>query len=106
MESQEFKTKVEEILGNSVSFDGHFNKIIPNLSSERINSIFVWIRDCRDGQERPEPCKNHRDQIAFIYKSSDNMLRGILTKQKNDYFIELFLDKHKYYDEKRKYLGI
>lgn len=75
MESHDFKIKVEEILANNVSFDGHFNKIIPSLSLERVNSILTWINQCHDGKERPEPCKNYRDQIAFIYKSSDNMLR-------------------------------
>ena len=37
---------------------------------------------------------------------NDNKIRGILTKEKNAFFIELFLDKHKYYDGKRKYFGI
>jgi len=41
---------------------------------------------------------------TFIYKSNDNKIRGLLTKEKNAYFIELFLDKHKYYNRKRRYL--
>jgi len=50
--------------------------------------------------------KKFKQLISFIYKSNDNRIRGILTKEKNEYFIELFLDKHKYYDRKRKYLGL
>ena len=44
--------------------------------------------------------------MAFIFKSNDNHIRGILIKEKNSYFIELFLDKHQYYDQKRGYLGL
>ena len=100
---EEFKAEVQKIVGE-ISFDGHVKAVILNLSEDTQNILLDWIRDCKAGLVRPEPCRNNL--LAFIYKSNDNRTRGILTKEKNSYFIELFLDKHKYYDRKRKYLGL
>jgi len=103
---EEFKEEVKKILESEIKFDGHCHQIINNISEERRNSILGWVQECKQGITRPEPCKNFRHLISFIYKSNDNKIRGILTKEKNSYFIELFLDKHKYYDRKRRYLGL
>jgi len=101
-----FKEEVQRILEADIKFDGHVTTIISSLTEDKLKNILEWIKECKAGIIRPEPCKNYRDFISFIYKSNDNRIRGILTKQKNAYFVELFLDKHKYYDRKRKYLGI
>lgn len=106
MRAEEFKVEVQRILQVDLSFDGHVEKIINNLTEERQQHLLNWVNECQAGTVRPEPCKNDRHLIAFIYKSNDNRIRGILTKEKNAYFIELFLDKHKYYDQKRRYLGL
>ena len=106
MSVEEFKEAVKKILELEIKFDGHCNQIINNVSDERRISILKWIKECHAGITRPEPCKNFRHLLSFIYKSNDNKIRGILTKEKNSYFIELFLDKHKYYDLKRRYLGL
>ena len=106
MKVDEFKKEVEKILGNEIKYDGHIDLAISNIDEDRQKRILKWIENCLEGTERPEPCKNFRNLISFIYKSNDNKIRGILTKEKNSYFIELFIDKHKYYDTKRKYLGI
>lgn len=106
MRAEEFKNEVKKIVGADIKFEGHVEKIIANITEDRRNSILNWVKCCKAGIVIPEPCKNYRHIIAFIYKSSDNMIRGILTKEKNAYFIELFLDKHKYYDRKRRYLGL
>ena len=106
MKVDEFKKEVEEILEVELKFDGHINSIINNLSEDKQNTIFDWVRNCKTGKAIPEPCKNFKNLMAFIYKSSDNKIRGILTKEKNSYFLELFLGKHKYYDRKRKKLGL
>ena len=106
MQAAEFKQTVINIIGTKIKFDGHLEKIIDNLPQERQTRILDWIKQCQQGIIRPEPCKNIPNSIAFIYKSNDNQIRGILTKEKNSYFIELFLDKHKYYDRKRRYLGL
>lgn len=106
MDVDKFKETVKNILGSEIKFDGHVNIVINNIAEERQNLILEWIRNCKKGVNRPEPCKRFKNLISFIYKSNDNKIRGILTKEKNSYFIELFLDKHKYYDMKKRYLGI
>ena len=106
MKAEEFKIEVKNLLGQDIKFDGHITKVISNISEEKQNLILNWVDDCKLGIAIPEPCKNFRNAMAFVYKSNDNMIRGILTKEKGSYFIELFLDKHKYYDRKRKYLGL
>lgn len=106
MQANEFQDAVKKILEAEIRFDGHIKKIVENIAPSRIESIIEWIKSCKEGAWKAESCKNVRDWVAFIYKSSDNSIRGILIKEKNSYFIELFLDKHKYYDLKRKYLGL
>lgn len=105
MKVEEFKLEVKEKRGD-IKFDGHVTKVISNITGEKQKLVLKWIDECKAGTERPEPCKKFRSMMAFIYKSSDNSIRGILTKEKGSYFIELFLDKHKYYDRKRRYLGL
>lgn len=106
MKAYEFKETVIKILGTEIKFDGHVEWVIDNISEDKQKTILEWITKCKEGTLRPEPCRRFRNFIAFIYKSNDNRIRGILTKEKNAFFIELFLDKHKYYDRKRMYLGI
>ncbi len=106
MKADEFKIQVEKILGAEIKFDGHLNQIINTVDEHKQRLLLNWVQQCKEGIVIPEPCKRFRHLIAFIYKSHDNMIRGILTKEKNAYFVELFLDKHKYYDRKRRYLGL
>lgn len=106
MKAEEFKIHVERILEAGIRFDGHVNKIINNIDQHKQQLLLDWVGECKKGLIIPEPCKKFRYLIAFIYKSNDNAIRGLLLKEKNSYFIELFLDKHKYYDRKRRYLGL
>lgn len=106
MKTEEFKEIAKKILEADIKFDGHVNLVVNNISEHKQKIILDWIENCKNGISKPEPCKRFRNLISFIYKSNDNKIRGILTKEKNSYFIELFLDKHKYYDKKKKYLGI
>lgn len=106
MKAEDFKKEVKNILKSEVKFDGHVDVVINNISEEKQKAMLEWINDCALGKNKPEPCKNFRSLISFIYKSNDNRIRGILTKEKNSFFVELFIDKHKYYDRKRRYLGI
>ena len=103
---EEFRNKVNQIVESEIKLDGHVNLIINNISEQKQKIILMWIKECKLGMTKPEPCKNFKNLIAFIYKSNDNRIRGVLTKKKNSFFLELFLDKHKYYDRKRKYLGL
>ena len=106
MKADEFKKKVGEMLGSDIKFDGHINQVVNNIIENRQKNILDWIKGCKSGVQIPEPCKKFKNLISFIYKSNDNRIRGILTKKKNSFFVELFLDKNKYYDQKKKYLGI
>jgi hypothetical protein len=103
---EDFKEEVRKILGTEIKFDGHINQVMSNISENRQKSILEWVKKCKQELLEPTPCKNFRNLMSFIYKSNDNRIRGILIKEKGSYFIELFLDKHVYYDRKRKYLGI
>ncbi len=106
MKAKEFKEAVIRILNQDIKFEGHVEKVAESITEHRQEKILDWIKECKEGIQRPEPCTNFRNLISFIYKSNDNRIRCILTKEKESYFIELFIDKHKYYDRKRKYLGL
>jgi hypothetical protein len=105
LDSPTFRVEVARILKTDIKFDGHVDLVIENLEEERQRAILEWVDASYHGREIATPCRN-KALLCFIYKSSDNRIRGILTKEKNSYFIELFLDKHKYYDRKRKFLGL
>ena len=106
MQAEEFKNEIKNILNADIKFDGHVDLVVENLDEKKQRTLIEWVKDCKNSNVKPEPCKNFKNLISFIYKSNDNKVRGLLTKEKNSYFIELFLDKHKYYDRKRKYLGL
>lgn len=106
MKAEEFRQIVLEILKSDIKFDKYVDLVINNTTEERQKSIIEWVRRCNAKEERPDMSKAYKDIVAFIYKSNDNKIRGILTKEKNSYFIELFLGKHKYYEEKRRELGL
>ena len=106
MKADEFKQKVVEILGSEIKFDEHVDLVIDHTSIERQNSIIEWIKRCSTREENPEFSKAYKDIMGFVYKSNDNKIRGILTKEKNAYFIALFLGNHKYYERKRRELGL
>ncbi len=106
MHADQFKQQVMMILGTDIKFDGHVEGVVDGLSEDKQQRLLDWVKNCQAGINRPEPCKHYPHLITFIYKSNDNKIRGLLTKEKNSYFIELFLDNHKYYDRKRKYLGL
>jgi len=48
--------------------------------------------------------KTNRELIGFVKRIGSN-LRAILTKEKEGYYITLFLDKHKYYEDEMSKLG-
>jgi len=102
----DFKEKVKAHLGEDIKFDGHVDLVIISIGEEKQQNILKWTQECKEGMQIAHPCKRFSNLLSFIYKSNDNNIRGILTKEKNSYFIELFLDKHKYYDRKRRYLGL
>lgn len=100
------RKKIEEILEGSISFEGHFNTVFDNLKETRQNQLIGWIKDCKDGRTNPISSENEKDLLGFLFRFRDTNFRAILTKKKNKYFIALFLDKHKYYENERRKLGI
>lgn len=106
MKAEEFRKEIRKILESDIKFDGYVDLVIDNTDEDRQRLIIDWVKQCKAGTKKPEPCKKFRNLMAFIYKSNDNKIRGILTKEKSAYFIELFLGKHKYYGQKRRYLGL
>lgn len=59
---------------------------------------------CNNKNETPIISKRNKDIICFIKRFGSN-LRAILTNEKDDYFLALFLDNHKYYENEMKNLG-
>ncbi|MCK5025070.1 MAG: hypothetical protein KAS15_00655 [Nanoarchaeota archaeon] len=72
MKANEFKEAVIGILNQDIKFDGHVEKVAESITEHRQEKILGWIKECKEGAQRPEPCKNFRNLISFIYKSSDN----------------------------------
>ena len=102
----EARKKIEEILGGQISFEGHFDIVFDNLKESRQQQFLGWIKECQEGQAIPISSDLVNDLLGFILRFRETNFRAILTKKKNEYFIALFLDKHKYYESERRKLGI
>lgn len=102
---EEAKRKIEEILGK-IRFEGHFSQVFDNLKDKRQQQLIDWIKECREGIVNPISSDRIKDLLGFILRFRDTNFRAILTKKKNEYFIALFLDKHKYYENERRKLGV
>jgi hypothetical protein len=106
LEVEEIKQKITGILESNIEFEGHFSLVIENTDDNFHKTLLDWVQGCKEGEERIYTSKKNKRIVAFIFKSSDTRYRAILTKEKNKYFIVLFLDKHKYYERERDVLGI
>lgn len=102
----EARRKIEEILEGEIGFEGHFNMVFDNLKVSRQNQLIKWVKDCKEGKSMPLSSDRVQGLLCFIFRFRDTNFRAILTKKKNEYFIALFLDKHKYYENQRRKLGI
>ena len=92
-----------EILGE-VRFEGHFNKCFDNIKDSQQLQIIDWARRCAAKDIGPIQSRKNRDIIGFVNRIGSS-LRAILTKEKKGFFIALFLDKHKYYEDEMEKLG-
>jgi hypothetical protein len=97
------RARITEILGN-VKFEGHFNKCFDNLKESQQNQLLQWTLDCKECKANPIQSKKNKHTIGFVKKFGSNV-RAILTKEKSSFFIALFLDKHKYYENEITKLG-
>ncbi len=103
---KEARKKIEEILGGIISFEGHFNMAFDNLKENRQRQLIEWVKDCKEGKSIPLSSDKVKELLGFVLRFRDTNFRAILTKKKNEYFIALFLDKHKYYENERMKLGL
>lgn len=101
----EARRTIKEILGDCITFEGHFNTVFDNLKRSRQKQLTEWVRECKERKHIPLSSDKIKDLLAFILRFRDTNFRAILTKKKNEYFIALFLDKHKYYEMEKKKLG-
>lgn len=106
MLSNEARTKIEQILGGKINFEGHFNLVFDHLKENRQNQFIEWVKECKEGKSIPLSSDRVKDLLGFVLRFRDTNFRAILTKKKNEYFIALFLDKHKYHENERRKLGI
>ena len=106
MLASEARRRIEEILGGKISFEGHFNMVFDNLKENRQKQLIEWVRECKEGKSIPISSDRVKSLLGFVLHFRDTNFRAILTKKKNEYFIALFLDKHKYYEKERRKLGI
>ncbi len=102
----EARNKIEETLGGKIRFEGHFNTVFDNLKENRQEQLIGWVRKCKEGISIPISSDMDKELLGFVLRFRDTNFRAILTKKKNEYFIALFLDKHKYYENERRKLGI
>ncbi len=100
------KDEIEKILGGKIRFDGHFDTVFGNLKETRQEKLIDWVKGCKTGMIPPISSDKIENLLGFVFRFRDTNFRAILTKKKNEYFIALFLDKHKYYENERKKLGI
>jgi len=103
---EEAKEEIERILGEQITFEGHFEVVFNSLKESRQKSLIEWVKGCQVGKAIPVSSDKIKDLLGFVLKFRDTNFRAILTKKKNEYFIALFLDKHKYYENQRRKLGL
>ncbi len=92
------------MLEQEIKFEGHFEKCFESLKETQQKELIEWIKRCKDRQESPIQSKYSREIICFVKRFGSNV-RAILTKEKEKYFLVLFLDKHKYYEVEMNKLG-
>ncbi len=104
MQPEEARDIILKLLGSSLKFDGHFDKCFENLKDTQQQELLQWVQECKDHKVNVIQSKANHDIIGFVKRFGSN-LRAILTKQKEGYFLVLFLDKHKYYELEMERLG-
>lgn len=98
MQAEEGKRLIQETLGQELKFEGHFIKCFENLKDTQQEELIQWAKDCREYRADPIQSKTNREIIGFVRRFGSN-IRAVLIKKKEGYFLVLFLDKHKYYEE-------
>ncbi|MEK6952262.1 MAG: hypothetical protein AABX29_04560, partial [Nanoarchaeota archaeon] len=94
---EEARNVIKVILGDYITFEGHFDLVFDSLKENKQRQLIEWVKECKEGKHLVLSSDKIKDLLGFVLRFRDTNLRAILTKKKNEYFIALFLDKHKYY---------
>ncbi|MDP3640448.1 MAG: hypothetical protein Q8R53_04600 [Nanoarchaeota archaeon] len=105
MRPEEVKKKIREIVGEQIEFEGHFEIVVEHIPENLQFHLISWVKECSERKQEPFPVPLQRNILVFFFKPNVTNVRGILKKEKNSFFIALFLDKHKYYDRERRKMG-
>jgi hypothetical protein len=105
VQAEEIRAKIKKVIGEQIKFEGHFNLVVNNMNEKMQLNLLEWIKRCDNREIDSNTAPAFKGLVAFFFKPRVTNIRGILTKEKNSYFIALFLDKHKYYDLERRRLG-
>lgn len=106
MEPEAVKARIGKILGASIRYEGHFDKIIATMGDNILSALLQWAKDCKEDRAYFKQSKKIAGLLIFIFRPNDTRYRAILTKKRNSYFLSFFLDKHKYYERELQELGI
>ncbi len=107
LKPDEAKQIIRELVGDQILFEGHFDKVFSSIRPNLQKSLLEWVKNANEGKSRkPELSTVNPNILVFFFKPNVTNVRGILTKEKNKFFLALFLDKHKYYDRERRRLGL
>jgi mRNA-degrading endonuclease RelE of RelBE toxin-antitoxin system len=104
LKAEQARKTIEQLLETKVRFEGHFNKCFDNLKKTQQEQLLEWLRNCKARKTNPIQSQKNKSIIGFVKRFGSN-LRAILTKEKQGYFLTLFLDKHKYYEDEMTKLG-
>lgn len=102
----EIKQKLEKLFGKQIKFNKTFEEHYLKLKEGMKEDFYKWCIDCKNGEAMGSvPTKKEFKDLFVFFRKIGNSVRAILIKEQNSNFIELILDNHLAYDNKRKQLG-
>jgi len=106
MEMIKAKQLLREILGDNIKINKTFDERFSNLKESMQEEFINWCIECKEGRALGSvpPKKGYRDLYVFFRKIGNNV-RAVIIKKQNNGFIEVILENHDTYDEKRQELG-
>jgi len=81
----EAKEAIKKILGDHITFEGHFDMVFDRLKENRQKQIMEWVKECKEGKSNALSSDKVKDLLAFVLRFRDTNFRAILTKKKNEY---------------------
>ena len=106
MEGKEARQKLVEIFGEQIVFNKEFDDYILKLKPGMVNDFIEWCKRCKENKELGSvPTKKELKNLYVFFRKIASDVRAVLIKEQNKEFIEIILDGHKAYDDKRVELG-